>query len=293
MKLTCRLLILPLTFLRLATLIDAQGTILLAIATSADETAATTSIPFNTLFDASAIRKAVSIQVTHGDDISIAQDKIRCQCFSDQAGKQPLGETFSNVFPGTELGREPVKIGSIFCSDNEGIKKQMAGASPASLVEEAATTQAPSATVEVKQTSTMATSTAARDSNAHSPSSTSAPLASDGDQPTAFLRFALSTDPSDDSSTQMPVPVDSSIVAAGNKRVFSIVPINVSGIRDANSLELVCQAFADSKAKNPIAAGFRLEEEMTLGGELQTVGSVGCAMLGSGGFGGTVGLVGL
>ncbi|KAL8673852.1 MAG: hypothetical protein Q9224_007514, partial [Gallowayella concinna] len=262
-----QLLFLSFTVLHLVALTTAQGTILLALATSADETATTTSIPFNTLFDASSIRKAVSIQVTHGDDISIAQDEIQCQCFSDKAGKQPLGETFSNVFPGTELGREPVKIGSIFCSDNKGMEKQMAGASPASLVEDVAITQTPSATMEITQTSTAATSTAARDGDFQSPpTSSSAPsVSSNEDEPTAFLRFALSTDPSDDSSTQMPVPIDSSIVAVGNKRVFSIVPINVSGIRGANSfLELVCQAFADSKAEKPIAAGFRLEEERSL-----------------------------
>ncbi|KAL8724371.1 MAG: hypothetical protein Q9166_007992 [cf. Caloplaca sp. 2 TL-2023] len=289
---TSQLPLLSLSLLYLSTLVLSQGTITLALATSNDETATTTSIPFNTLFDASSIQRAVSIHVSHGNNIAIAQDDIQCQCFGDKAGNQALGETFNNVFPGTELGAEPVKIGSIFCADEAGIKKQMVGTTPAPPVAEAATTQVPSATASVVKASTAATSTAALKENVK-PLSSSPASSSNGGAPTAFLRFALSSDPSDDSSTQMSVPIDMSIVPFGNKKVFSIVPINLSGTQQSSSSELVCQAFADSKAESPIAAGFRLEEEKILGGGMQTVGSVGCAMLGTGGFGGVVGLVGM
>ncbi|KAL8765980.1 MAG: hypothetical protein Q9209_007127 [Squamulea sp. 1 TL-2023] len=274
------------TLLHLATTVTSQGTISLTLATSNFETAASASIPFNTLFDASSLQPAVSIQVNSGTSISIAQDAITCQCFSDKAGKQALGEPFSNVFPGAELGAEPVEIGSIFCSDEEGMKKMMVGVEPAPPI---ATTQAPSVTKEEKQSSTAATSPIATSTGALNNNNSP----TDRDKPTAFLRFALSTDPSDDSSTQMPVPIDSSIVPLrDDKPIFSVIVINQSGVEKSKSSELVCQAFADAKAQKPIAAGFRLEEERSLGGKLEAVGAVGCTMLGLGGFGGMIGLVG-
>lgn len=112
---------------------------------------------------------------------------------------------------------------------------------------------------------------------------------------TISLRFALSTDPSDDSSTQMRVPVDSVMpFSADNKKpVFSIVALSVSGGGQAPSNYILCQAFADAEAQKPIEAGFGMEEERVLGGELVSVEAVGCAMLAGGGFGGVKGLVGL
>ncbi|KAL8825638.1 MAG: hypothetical protein Q9170_007719, partial [Blastenia crenularia] len=104
--------------LPLIPLITAQGTVTLNLATSADETSATLSVPFNTLFDA-ITQSGVSIQVSTGKNVPVSQEQIKCQCFTDSAGTKTLGETFNNVFPGTDLAKEPVKIGSIFCSDDK------------------------------------------------------------------------------------------------------------------------------------------------------------------------------
>ncbi|KAI4267634.1 MAG: hypothetical protein L6R38_008164 [Xanthoria sp. 2 TBL-2021] len=267
--------------LQFATTVTSQGTISLALATSNEETAASASVPFNVLFDASKTQKAVSIHVNSGTSIPISQNEIQCQCFSDKEGKQALGQPFNTDFPGAELGAEPVKIGAIFCSDEEGLKKQMEGVSPAPKVEIAAFT--PSST------------TSAPASTAATSSATSSPSNQQQQQvPTASLRFALSTDPSDDSSTQMPVPIDKIVPFSSNnkKPVFSIIIINVSGGGESSSDELVCQAFTDAEAQKPIAAGFGLEEERVLGGKLVAVEAVGCVMLGGGGFGGAWGLVG-
>ncbi|KAL8850315.1 MAG: hypothetical protein Q9221_004730 [Calogaya cf. arnoldii] len=276
MKLHLNKALLSLTLVHLATTATAQGTINLALATSNDETAASASIPFNTLFDASKFQKVVSLHVNSGTSIPISQSDIKCQCFTDKEGKQALGETFNTDFPGAELGAEPVTIGAIFCSDEEGLKKKMEGVSPAPKVEIAAFIP-----------------TSTKTAGASISSATSAP-SQQQQAPTASLRFALSTDPSDDSSTQMPVPVDKiAPFSVNNKKpVFSIAVINVSGGGESSSDGLVCQAFADSEAKKPIAAGFGLEEERVLGGELVAVDAVGCAMLGGGGFGGSWGLVG-
>ncbi|KAL8861997.1 MAG: hypothetical protein Q9178_001452 [Gyalolechia marmorata] len=288
MKLHTRTPLLSLTLFNLTILVSSQGTITLALATSDDETGASANIPFNTLFDASSTRKAVSIHVSSGTSIPISQDQIQCQCFSDKAGTQALGETFNNDFPGTELGVEPVQIGSIYCSDAEGMKKQMEGVSPAPPI--------PSATREAPSTAATAANNNNNNINAQPPPSSSPSASSTPQPPTAFLRFALSTDPSDDSSTQMPIPITNTAVPiTDDKRIFSISAISASeSTPSSNSLELLCQAFADAEATKPLAGGFRLEEERTLGGgELQVVGAVGCAMVGSGGFGGVGGLVGM
>lgn len=281
MTLHSHLSFLSFAVLHFATTVTSQGTISLALATSNEETAVSASVPFNTLFDASKLQKAVSIHVNSGTSIPISQNEIQCQCFSDKEGKQALGEPFNTDFPGAQLGAEPVKIGAIFCSDEEGLKKQMEGVSPAPKVEIAAFT--PSSTKSAPA-STAATSSA-----------TSSPSNQQQQQvPTASLRFALSTDPSDDSSTQMPVPIDKIVqFSSDNKKpVFSIVIINMSGGGESSSDKLVCQAFTDAEAQKPIAAGFGLEEERVLGGDLMAVEAVGCAMLGGGGFGGVWGLVG-
>ncbi len=278
MKIHFYLSFLSFAILRFATTVTSQGTISLALATSNDETAASASVPFNVLFDASRIQKAVSIHANSGTSIPISQNAIQCQCFSDKEGKQALGQPFNTDFPGARLGAEPVKIGAIFCSDEAGMKKQMENVSPAPKVEIPTFTPPP-------QTSTANPSSAA----------TSSPTPQPQQQvPTAAVRFALSTDASDDSSTQMSVPFDTIVPFSPNNRkpVFSVIVISLSSRGESTSDELVCQAFADAEAQKPIAAGFRLEEERILTGELVAVETVGCAMLGGGGFGGTWGLVG-
>ncbi|KAI4222767.1 MAG: hypothetical protein LQ349_007569 [Xanthoria aureola] len=279
MKLHFYLSFLSFAILRFAATVTSQGTISLALATSNDETAASASVPFNVLFDASKIQKAVSIHANSGTSIPVSQNAIQCQCFSDKEGKQALGQPFNTDFPGARLGAEPVKIGAIFCSDEAGMKKQMENVSPAPKVEIPTFTPPPAST------------TLAQNSPAKTSSATSSPAQQ---IPTAALRFALSTDASDDSSTQISVPIDKIVPFRPNNRkpVFSVIVISLSGRGESTSDELVCQAFADAKAEKPIAAGFRLEEERILTGELVAVETVGCAMLGGGGFGGTWGLVG-
>ncbi|KAL9596237.1 MAG: hypothetical protein Q9219_005948 [cf. Caloplaca sp. 3 TL-2023] len=307
-----------LALLPLALPITAQGTVTLNLAISSDEDSTTISVPFSTLFDASSTKSGVSIQVSTGNGVPIAQEKITCQCFRDPAGTQPLGETFNNVFPGTELSTEPVKIGSIFCADEEGVRKQMGSAGAAAAAAAAAGTQnqnqaqqeQPAAAAEQLQQTTTTTQPPASTTSsftqpsttaATSPTSTPTPApaalaspssssSSSSNTPTAFLRFALSSDPSDDSSTQMPVPIDASIVlTSGTKKAFSVTLVSTSGVTQA-SQELVCQVFGDAEAQEPVERGFGVEEEVGLSGDV--VGSVGCGFLGGGGFGGWVGLVG-
>ncbi|KAL8727604.1 MAG: hypothetical protein Q9181_005646 [Wetmoreana brouardii] len=283
---------------------SSQGTVVLNLATSNEETASSISVPFNTLFDASSTPKAVSIQVSSGKNVPITQEEISCQCFSDRAGTKPLGAPFNNVFPGTELGQEPVKIGSILCSDATGLKKQASSglaagngiASSPAVAEMQLTTSAVEA-VDTIQSST-STSTAATTPVATpmpKPTSNAKPTSSSsGNVPSAIVKFSLSTDPSDDSATQISVPIDNSIAAVGSKRAASVIVVTVSGETVTQSLELVCQAFRDTKAKEPVASGFGLEQEMVLGKTgVQVVGSVGCTMVGGGSFGGVIGLVGV
>ena len=161
------------------------------------------------------------------------------------------------------------------------MKRQMENVSPAAKVEIPTFTPPPVST-------TVAQTSPANPSSSPTSSPTQQQL------PTAALRFALSTDASDDSSTQMSVPIDKIVPFSPNNRkpVFSVIVISLSGRGESILDQLACQAFADAEARKPIAAGFRLEEERVFTGELVAVETVGCAMLGGGGFGGTWGLVG-
>ncbi|KAL8717848.1 MAG: hypothetical protein Q9225_004955, partial [Loekoesia sp. 1 TL-2023] len=247
-QLSCHFLLAVLPF---AITVSSQGTVTLNLATSNEETSTTVSVPFNSLFDASSTQQGVSIQVSSGNNVPISQDEISCQCFSDSAGSQPLGETFNNVFPGTELGEEPVKIGSILCSESKGLKAHSASSGNGATAGNqqpppppVTTTQPPPPTTtptSTAATSPTATSTAALNNNIQPPppppssSSPSSPLGNNNN-PTAFLKFALSTDPSDDSSTQMPVPIDNSIVEIdGSKQAASVTVVTVSGMQQSDS----------------------------------------------------------
>ncbi|KAL8865164.1 MAG: hypothetical protein Q9198_009446, partial [Flavoplaca austrocitrina] len=245
-------LYLLIALLHLLTPTTAQGTISLALQTSNDETAASASIPFNTLFPASKLQKAVSIHVNSASGIPFSTSEVKCQCFTDAAGKQALAEPFGTDFPGAELGAEPVAIGAVFCSDETGMKTQMEGVAPAAKVE------VPDFVPTTTKTTGAETATATPDAG------------KEEGPATISLRFALSTDPSDDSSTQMRVPVDSVMpFSADNKKpVFSIVALSVSGGGQAPSNYILCQAFADTEAQKPIEAGFGMEEERVLGGGL-------------------------
>ncbi|KAL8987669.1 MAG: hypothetical protein Q9169_008672 [Polycauliona sp. 2 TL-2023] len=261
------------------------GTITLALATSNDESAASASIPFNTL-STKTFPKAVSIHANSGTGISIPQSAIRCQCFSDAAGKQALGESFGTDFPGALLGAEPVGIGSIFCGDEEGVGRQMEGVKAAEKVE-----------VEAFRPSTTKTAGAGATTTATTGAGAGAEEVGDGEgkETTVQLRFALSTDPSDDTSTQMPVAFDAIVAFSPDnpKPVFSVEATSMGGGKEGGD-GLVCQAFRDAKAKEPLEAGFGLEEERVLGGGvLVDVEAVGCMMLGSAGFGGLRGLIGM
>ncbi|KAL8639459.1 MAG: hypothetical protein Q9228_003514 [Teloschistes exilis] len=297
--------LLPITiFLSLSTLVTAQGTVILNLATSNDETASTISVPFNTLFDASKSPAGVSIQVSTGSNVPVLQEEIVCQCFSDQAGSKPLGEMFNNVFPGTRISQEPVKIGSILCSDAAGVKKQMTaeggaaggnGSSSGGLqVQTTSAVAINTATMSSSSSSTAtilptATPASQANGNLHSSSSSSAQ-----DTPVAIVKFSHSTDPSDDTASQISVPIDSSTTTFSNKRAASATIVTTSGVAQQASGDVLCQVFADPKAVEPIAAGFRLEKTMSFGGlDVQTVGAVGCVMISGKGFGGTLGLVGV
>ncbi|KAI4164605.1 MAG: hypothetical protein LQ342_001918 [Letrouitia transgressa] len=313
----------------IAPYISAQGTVQLTLATSNDETAATLEVPFNKLFDASSSQRGVSIQVSTGSDVPVEQDQITCQCFSDTAGTKPLGDTFTNEFPGTEIGEEPVQIGSIYCSDADGLKQQMGGSNagngdgnnnaqappsppPPPPPVSSPPAQAPAPAVTTLQTSTAATSPTATSTAAisglNSPPSSSGSDSGSGSSsssssnggsgsgsgnnngPVVVLKFLLSSDPSDDSATQTSVAIDRSIVPIGGKQASGVEVITLDGPKVAG--ELVCQAFADEKAQEPLGMGFGMTREADFGGEgLTSVGAVGCAMLSGTEFGGMVGLV--
>ena len=265
-----------LLFVMLYTSASGQGTITLNLATSDDETARTISIPFQTLFDASDAPEAISIQVTSGKDIAIDQDDITCQCFADRAGTKLLGERFTNVLPGTRLGQEPVQIGAIFCADEEGVEKQSAGATRV----EGENLAPPAVTGKPKESKSPGTGNQQYVS------------ASEEKGPTAVVKFALSDDASDNTSTQMSVPIDNSITSTSNDRVADVVLFSISGAQLGPSERVLCQMFADGEARKPLQSGFGLDEELVLGG-IQTMSAVGCAVVGTGGFGGTLGLIGV
>ncbi|KAL8704851.1 MAG: hypothetical protein Q9201_002010 [Fulgogasparrea decipioides] len=286
------------------TIASSQGTVVLNLATSNEETASSISVPFNALFDASSTPKAVSIQVSSGNNVPIAQEEISCQCFSDRAGTKPLGAAFNNVFPGTELAQEPVKIGSILCSDAASLKKQASSgmaagdgtaSSPAAVEMQATTSSAVEAIATPQSSTSISTAaTAPVATPKPKPTSNAQPTSSSGNVPTAIVKFSLSTDPSDDSATQISVPIDNSIASVGGKRAASVAIVTISGEAATKKSELVCQAFGDKKAKEPIAMGFGLQQEMVLDKTgVQVVGSVGCTMVGGGSFGGVIGLVGV
>ncbi|KAI4099746.1 MAG: hypothetical protein L6R37_005815 [Teloschistes peruensis] len=297
--------LLPITiFLSLSTLVTAQGTVVLNIATSNDETASTISVPFNTLFDASKSPAGVSIQVSTGSNVPVSQEEITCQCFSDQAGSKPLGDVFNNIFPGTKISQEPVRIGSILCSDAAGVKKPMVSGGGAT-----GGTRSSSGGIQVQTTSAAAVNAATISSSSSFPATTlpaatpasqtnknaqSSSPSSVQDTPVAIIKFSHSTDSSDDTASQISVPIDSSITTFSNKRAASATIVTTSGVPQQASGDVLCQVFADPKAVEPIAAGFRLEMTMSFGGlDVQTVGAVGCAMISGKGFGGTLGLVGV
>ncbi|KAL9612544.1 MAG: hypothetical protein Q9167_002883 [Letrouitia subvulpina] len=307
---------------------SAQGTVQLTLATSEDETAATVEVPFNKLFDASSGQKGVSIQVSSGSDVPVEQDQITCQCFSDTAGTKPLGDTFTNEFPGTKIGEEPVQIGSIYCSDAAGLKQQMGGsksnagngdgnnaqAPPSPPPVSSPPAQAPAPPATTLQTSTAATSPTATStaaisglnspppssgsgtSSSSSSSSSSSNNGGDGsgsgnnNGPAVILKFLLSSDPSDDSATQTSVAIDRSIVPTDGKQASGIEVFSLDGPKVAG--ELVCQAFADEKAQEPLGMGFGMARAADFGAAgVTAVGAVGCAMLSGTEFGGMVGLV--
>ncbi|KAL8760104.1 MAG: hypothetical protein Q9184_003425 [Pyrenodesmia sp. 2 TL-2023] len=268
------------------------GTITLTLSTTNDESASTLSLPINTLFTPSSPRnQGVEIHVSSGTSLPIAQDAITCQCFADAAGTQRLGETFTTVFPGARLAAEqPVEIGAIFCSDEEGLARQIAGSGAgekAAVVPEAVAATTTSG-VSVSSTSIVQTSTSTS-------AGATAAAAQNNETPTAFIRFNLSPDPSDDSSTQMPVPIDGSIVETGGKSAASVEVATIDGLVQSGDSGLVCQVFADAGAEEPLAWGFGFEQVMGLDGEgakgVKGVGAVGCAVLGGGHLGGRVGLV--
>ncbi|KAI4195432.1 MAG: hypothetical protein LQ350_007196 [Teloschistes chrysophthalmus] len=294
-------LLIPVTVsLGLGALAAAQGTVVLNLATSNDETASTISVPFNTLFDASKSPSGVSIQVNIGSNVPVSQEEIACQCFSDQSGSKPLGDMFNNVFPGTRISQEPVRIGSILCSDAAGVKKQMAavggtgsssGGVQVQTTSAAAVNAATNSPFSISTATILPTATPASQATSNAQSSSSS-LAQDA--PVAIVKFSHSTDPSDDTASQISVPIDSSITTFTSKRAASVTIVTTSGVPQQASGDVLCQAFTDPKAVEPIAAGFRLEKTMSFGGlDVQAVGAVGCAMIGGKGFGGALGLVGV
>ncbi|KAL8919754.1 MAG: hypothetical protein Q9208_006620 [Pyrenodesmia sp. 3 TL-2023] len=285
--------LLPLFFLP-TTSQQTTATITLTLTTTNDETFITLSLPFSTLFSPPPPRnKGVEIHVT--SSLPIAQDAIRCQCFADAAGTQRLGESFGTEFPGARLAaEEPVEIGAIFCSDEEGLRRQMDDSGAA----EKDAVVVPEATSKEASASSTQTSTTTTSSARATIATTATP---DAETPTAFIRFNLSPDPSDDSSTQMRVPIDSSVVIiTDDKRAASVEVTTIDGLPQSADSGLVCQVFADAGAEEPLAGGFGFEEVMELGLEgevgeegegVRSVGAVGCAVLGGRDVGGKVGLV--
>ncbi|KAI4261302.1 MAG: hypothetical protein L6R35_007412, partial [Caloplaca aegaea] len=211
-----------------------RGIITLTLATSSDETATTLSLPFNTLFTPTTPAKGIAIHVSSGTNVPLAQDEITCQCFADAGGTQALGEAFTNDFPGAELAQqeEPVQIGSILCSDRAGLEEHFSTKGVVKAAAAPPRSPLPSTTTSSLSSSSSAPPPPQRETSQSSP-------------PTAFLLFALSIDPSDDSSSQMPVPISGAALTptTGNKRAGSVKLVSVTGVRDSDTNGVVCQAF--------------------------------------------------
>ena len=112
----------------------ARGTVDLVLVTSYNNIIPILSILFGKLTDVSTFQKVVGIHASTGTNVPISDSEINCQCFQDVAGTKTLGDSFTNIVPGTSLSdNQPVQIGSIFCSDAAGVKAQIVADNSASV----------------------------------------------------------------------------------------------------------------------------------------------------------------
>ena len=101
----------------------ARGTVDLVLVTSYNNILPILSVPFGKLTEVSPFQRGAGIYVSTGTNVPISDSEINCQCFQDVVGTKTLGDSFTNIIPGTSLPDEqPVQIGSIFCSDAAGVK---------------------------------------------------------------------------------------------------------------------------------------------------------------------------
>ena len=113
----------------------ARGTVDLVLVTSYNNIVPILSVPFGMLTDVSTFQKVVGIHVSTGTNVPISDSEINCQCFQDVAGTKTLGDSFTNIVPGTSLSdNQPIQIGSIFSSDAAGVKAQIAPDNSASVL---------------------------------------------------------------------------------------------------------------------------------------------------------------
>ena len=95
----------------------ARSTVDLLLAPSYNNTPTPISIPFSQLTNTSAFPKSVSIAVSITTNVPIPNSELTCQCFQDAAGTNTLGDSFTDVVPGTSLSDDqPVQISSILCA---------------------------------------------------------------------------------------------------------------------------------------------------------------------------------
>ena len=98
-------------------------TVILLVGLELNGDAATTrQIPFGNLFinNNSDIPAASSLLVNGGINVPVPSDQIVCQAFLDATATQKAEPPFNSTFPGVAF-ENLTTIGSIFCSDAEGV----------------------------------------------------------------------------------------------------------------------------------------------------------------------------
>jgi len=107
-------------------LIARAGQVALVIGTSSSgDDSRTLTVPFGSL-DTNGLPEAIKLSVQAADGISIPQTDVVCQAFKDAQGTTTLGPTFTDS-SSASLGSNPVRIGSIFCSDAKGVEARLGG----------------------------------------------------------------------------------------------------------------------------------------------------------------------
>lgn len=101
-----------------------QVTLVIGISSSGDDSR-TLTVPFGSL-GTNGLPEAINLSIQSANGISIPQTDVVCQAFKDAQGTTTLGPTFTDS-SSASLGSNPVRVGSIFCSDAKGVEARLSG----------------------------------------------------------------------------------------------------------------------------------------------------------------------